>query len=74
MRTTLKRLQRLEQRQVEQDTLMDTSGARERLLARLAQMGERQRSDPNWRPPTDADAAAINHRLKAFFAAKASDA
>jgi hypothetical protein len=49
---------------------MDTSGAKERLLARLGQMGDRLRSDPNWKPPTDSDAAAIKQHLKLFFVTK----
>jgi hypothetical protein len=68
VRTTLRRLQQLEQRRVEQKVLLATSDAKERLLARLAQMGERLRSDPNWKPPTDSEAAAIQQHLKSFFA------
>ena len=68
VKTVLRRFQRLEQ-----SALMEPSGAKERLLARIAQMGDRLRSDPNWGEPTELDVEVINQRLKAFFATRASD-
>jgi hypothetical protein len=47
---------------------MDTSGAKEMLIARIEQMAERLRSDPNWRPPTESEADAIKLRLNEYFA------
>ena len=72
MKTVLRRLQHLEERQVEQSALTETSGTKERLLARIAQMGDRLRSDPNWGEPRESDVEAIKQRLKALFATRAS--
>jgi hypothetical protein len=71
VKTVLRRLQHLEQRQVEHSALAEPSGAKERLLARIAQMGDRLRSDPNWGEPTESDVEAIKQRVNAFFATRA---
>jgi hypothetical protein len=72
VRTVLRRLQQLEQRRIEDRALMDASGSKERLLARLSKMGERLRSDPNWKPPTESEAQAIKQYFKEYFATMAN--
>ena len=48
MKTTLRRLQQLEQRHSAWIAATDTSGACEELMARVNRIAERLRADPNW--------------------------
>jgi len=57
MRTTLRRLQQLEEHHSDLRAATVTSGAKEKLLADLSRVAERLRADPNWEaiPKPDPD-------------------
>jgi hypothetical protein len=71
VKTTFRRLQQLERRRSEWLSAIETSGAREEILARLKRLRERLRANPNWKPPTPEQAEEIKQYFKAHFAEKA---
>jgi hypothetical protein len=72
VKTICRRLQQLERSRTERLAANDTSGARERFMARIDRMAARLRADPNWKPPTPEQTEAIKRHLKEFFASKTS--
>lgn len=71
MKTSVRRLQQLEQRHSESFAANDASGAREGILEKLNSTAARLRADPNWRPPTPEQAEEIKQYFKTYFAARA---
>jgi hypothetical protein len=67
MRTTLRRLQQLEEHHSHLRAATVTSGAKEKLLADLSRVAERLRADPNWEamPKPDPD-EVLKHIKKAL--------
>jgi hypothetical protein len=69
MKAVLRRLQQLEQRHSELIAADFSSGARERLLARISQMADPRRMDQNREPPS----ASVSELRRRVLEAVASD-
>jgi hypothetical protein len=64
VKTTLKRLQQLEQSRSESLATNDPSGARERILERINGMADPRRGDPNWEAMPIPTLAKVKARLR----------
>jgi hypothetical protein len=64
MKTTLHRLEQLEQRQAARIAAADSSGAHERLVATIDRMAERLRADADWESPSKPTVAEVRERLQ----------
>ena len=64
VKTILRRLHQLEQRRSESLAANDASGARERFLARINEMAEPLRGDPNWEAMPKPSVEEVRQRLR----------
>jgi hypothetical protein len=64
MKTTLRRLQQLEQRRSELVAPDDSSGARERILEKINAMADPRRGNPNWEATPRPTVAEVTARLR----------
>ena len=64
MKTTLRRLQQLEQRRSELVAADDSSGARERILAAINRMADPRRGDPDWESRPQPTVEELRRRIR----------
>ena len=64
MKTTLRRLQQLEQRRSDLVAADDSSGARERILAAISRMADPRRGDPDWESRPQPTVEELRHRIR----------
>jgi hypothetical protein len=64
MKTTLRRLQHLEQRHSELTAADHSSGARERILEKINAMADPRRGNPNWEATPRPTVAEVTARLR----------
>ena len=64
MKTTLRRLQQLEQRHSELTAADDSSGARERILAAISRMADPRRGDPDWESRPQPTVEDLRRRIR----------
>ena len=64
MKTTLRRLQQLEQRRSELVAADDSSAARERILAAINRMADPRRGDPDWESRPQPTVEDLRQRIR----------